>query len=177
MLVLEHAGFGPAHIGVWNALQRERQGLDDEIVDRKLVRGLAILVHRRGAIDLLARLQKFAYVAIDGEIEMRNRLYRCSEPRGDGAAHTVMRHELVAAVLVKRADLLIGYRRRDHGSGTAGRSGRRRAQAAAFARGRDIAGDHAAMRSRTLDTADFDAHLFGEPARKRRCENVPIRPP
>ena len=55
MLVLEHSAFGPAHIGVRHALQRERQRLDDEVVDRELVGRLAVLVLRRGGVDLLAR--------------------------------------------------------------------------------------------------------------------------
>jgi hypothetical protein len=55
VLVLEHAALGPGHVGVRHALQRQRQRLDDEVVDRELVGRLAVLVLRRGGVDLLAR--------------------------------------------------------------------------------------------------------------------------
>ena len=74
MLVLQHAGFGPAHIGIRDSLQCEPQRLDDEIVDRELVGGLAVLVLRRLRVDLLACGGELADVAIDGEIEMRDGL-------------------------------------------------------------------------------------------------------
>ena len=76
MLVLEHAAFGPAHVGVGNALQRQRQRLDDEIVDRKLVGRLAVLVLGRGGVDLLARGQELADVAVHRQVEMRDGLHR-----------------------------------------------------------------------------------------------------
>ena len=56
MLVLEHAGLGPADIGVRHPLQRQRQRLDDEIVDRNLVGRLAVLVFRRCCVDFFARV-------------------------------------------------------------------------------------------------------------------------
>ena len=70
--MLEHAAPGPGGVGVGHALQRERKRFDDEIVDRELPEGLAILVLRRGAVDLLARGQETADVAIDREVEVRD---------------------------------------------------------------------------------------------------------
>ena len=74
--MLEHAAFGPGDVGVGHALQRERQRLDDEVVDRDLVGGLAVLVLRRGGVDLLARGQELVDIAVDREIEVRDRLLR-----------------------------------------------------------------------------------------------------
>ncbi len=47
VLVLEHAAVGPAHVRVRDLLQRDRERLHDEVVDRELVGGLAVLVLRR----------------------------------------------------------------------------------------------------------------------------------
>ena len=158
--MLEHAAFGPAHIGIGHALQRQRQGLDDKIVDREFVRRLAVFVLRRDAVDLLARLQKIADVAVNRQVKMRDGLHRCGEPRGDRAAHPVMRHDLVTAFLIKRTNLLIGHGRRDHRRGTSRGCSGRRTQTLTFARYRHIAGDDAAMRSRALDAADVEARFF-----------------
>ena len=164
--------FGPAHIGVGNALQRERQRLDDEIIDRKLVGRLAVFVLRRGGVDLLARGHQPADIAIDRVIEMRNGLHRGGQPLRDGAAHAVMRHDFVAAFLIERADLLIGHRRRDRGRRAAGgsRAGARK-PLPDFAP-LDIAGDDAAMRSRALHAAEVETGLFRQPAGKRRGEDA-----
>ena len=71
MLVLEHAAFGPGHVGVGHALQRQRQRLDDEVVDRELVDGLAVGLGG-GSVDLLACGQQLADIAVEREIEMRD---------------------------------------------------------------------------------------------------------
>ena len=75
-LVLEHAAFGPGDVRLRHALQRERHRLDDEVVDRELVGRLALLVLRRRRVDLLARGEQLADIAVDGEIEMRDRQLR-----------------------------------------------------------------------------------------------------
>src|SRR5258705_370500 len=54
-VMLEHAAFGPGGVGVRHALQRERERLDDKVVDRELVGGLAVLVLGCDGVDLLAR--------------------------------------------------------------------------------------------------------------------------
>ena len=170
MLVLEHAGIGPAHVGVRHALQSQRQRLDDEIVDRKLVGRLAVLVLGRRGVDLLARLEQLADVAVDGQVEMRNGLHRRREPLRNGAAHAVVRHEIVAAVVVERADLLVRHRRRDERC-AGGRCGRRAQALARFCR-LDIAGDDAAVRAGALDAAEFDVGVFRQPPRKRRGKDA-----
>ncbi len=168
MLVLEHAAFGPAHIGVRHLLQGDRQRLDDEVVDRKLVGRLAVLAFGGLRIDLLARVEELADVAVDGEVEYRHALRRRGQPLRDGAAHAVVRHDLVAAVLVERADLLIRHCRRASRRDCR-RAGRRsgRAQAAAGLCLLDVAGDDAAVRAGAFDAADIDAGVLGKAARQR----------
>ena len=95
MAVLEHAALGPRGVGVGHALQRECKRFDDKIVDRELPERLAILVLRRGAVDLLARGQETADVAIDREVEVRDGKAGLREPLGDDPSHAVVRHELV----------------------------------------------------------------------------------
>ena len=82
---------------------------------------------------------------------MRNGLHRGGQPLRDGAAHAVMRHDLIAAVFVERADLQVGHRRRDCRSGA---GYRRRAKSAAFLSLRHVAGDDAAVRTGALDAAE-----------------------
>src|SRR5882724_11440134 len=79
MLVLEHAGFGPAHIAIGFSLQRDRHRLDDEIVDRELVERLLLLVLRRRGVDFLTRGEQFADIAVDRQVEMRDSLHRGRE--------------------------------------------------------------------------------------------------
>src|SRR5581483_7779975 len=160
-----------------HALQGERQRLDDKVVDRKLVGRLAVLVlasfFGRGGVDLLARFKELADIAVNGEIKMRNGLHRSGEPLRDSAAHAIMRHELVAALVVQRADLLIRHGRRDE---------RRRGacwcrwragctQATSGFRFLDIARNHAAMWAGAGNAADIDASVLGETARERKREN------
>ena len=76
-------------------------------------------------------------------------------------AHVVVRHDLVAAGLEQRADLVVGRRRRNL------RGGGCRAGAAAAPSGPcplfaclDIARDHAAMRPGALDAREINAASF-----------------
>ena len=108
MLVLEHAAFGPGHVRVRDALQRERERLDDEVVDRELVGRLAVLVLGRGGVDFLARGQKLADVAVDRQVEVRDGLLRLDQPPRDDLAHVVVRDDLVAALFEQRPDLVVG---------------------------------------------------------------------
>jgi 4-hydroxy-tetrahydrodipicolinate synthase len=55
-------------------LQRRRPGLDDELVERKLERRLAVFVLRRGRIGLLTHCDELAGIHIGGQIEMRDGL-------------------------------------------------------------------------------------------------------
>ena len=50
VLVLQHRAFGPRDVGLRHAHQRQRQRLDDEVIDRDLVGGLAVLVLGRGVL-------------------------------------------------------------------------------------------------------------------------------
>src|SRR6185312_8906380 len=102
MLVLEHAAFGPTHVRIRNSLECERESLDDEVVDRKLVRGLAVLVLGRSRIDLLACRQELADIAIYCQVKMRNRLNRSRQALSDRASHAIVRHERVRVWLIKR---------------------------------------------------------------------------
>ena len=61
----------------------------------------------------LPRVEQRVDLAIDGQPEMGDRRRRHREPRGDGFAHIVERADLVAALLVKREDLIVGHRRRE----------------------------------------------------------------
>ena len=180
MPVLEHAALGPRGIGVGHALQRDPKCFDDEIVDRELPERLAILVLRRGVVDLLARGQETADVAIDREVEVRDGKAGLREPLGDDPSHAVVRHELVGAFWIERADLLVGHatnggrrhacgRRRRFGHRRHRRSGRCRRQNAlgGFCRF-DVGRDDAPMRARALDAGEVDAGLFGQPPRQRR---------
>src|SRR5262249_30543105 len=110
MLVPEQGAFGPGHVGVRDALERERKRLDDEIVDRNLVGRLAVLVLRRGGFDLLARRHELTDIALEREIEMRDGKLRFEEAPRDHLADIVVRDCVVRAGLEQRADLLVGGR-------------------------------------------------------------------
>src|SRR5215831_19217402 len=94
-LVPEHGAFGPGHVGVRDALERERKRLDDEIVDRNLVGRLAVLVLRRGGVDLLARRHELTDIALEREIEMRDGKLRFEEAPRDHLADIVVRDGVV----------------------------------------------------------------------------------
>src|SRR5262245_63520860 len=110
MLVPEQRSFGPGHVGVRDALKRERKRLDDEIVDRNLVGRLAVLVLRRSGVDLLARGQELVDIALEREIEMRDGELRFEEAPRDHLADIVVRDDVVRAGLEQRTDLLVGWR-------------------------------------------------------------------
>ena len=75
----------------------------------------------------------------------------CGEPLRDGAAHAVVRHDLVAALFEQRADLLSDIDGRDWRAPQP--PARRRAAVTALAgfRAFDVARDDAAVRARALD--------------------------
>ena len=184
MLVLEHAAFGPAHIAVRHLLQRDRHRLDDEVVDRELVERLLFLVLGRRRVDLLARGEQLADVAVDGEIEGRNGLRRRGQALRDGAAHAVMRHDLVGALFEQREDLLVGHRRRD------ARAPRRGAAAGAFRPLPDLALSTSRAMTRPCGPRAVDAARArcrlpwrdAAPAARRRCGRgrwlaAPAQPP
>ena len=173
MLVLEHAAFGPAHIAVGNPLQRDRHRLDDEVVDRELVERLLFLVLWRRGVDLLARREQLADVAIHRQVEMRNGLHRSGQPLRDGAAHAVMRDDLVAARFEQRA----GSACPTSTARSPARRRRRRCrrfQALAGFGVLDIARDDAAMRAGAVDARELDAGFLGEAARQRRREDAGV---
>ncbi len=163
-VMLEHAALGPGHVGVGNALQRERQRLDDEVVDRELVGRFAVLVLGRGGVDLLARGKELADVAVEREIEVRDGELGLDQPPRDHLADVVVWHDLVAAGLEQRPDLVVG--RRLH---------RERSQCryALAGPGRlDVAGDDAAMRAGAAHAAELDAGGLGKAARQRRGKDA-----
>src|SRR4029079_10415865 len=102
-----------------------------------------------GGIDLLARVEQTADVAVDGEIEGRNALRGRCQALCDGAAHAVVRHDLVGTFLEQRKYLLVRHRRRDRRRCTRCRGWR--LQALAGFRTLELAGDAAAVRSRDVD--------------------------
>src|SRR5215468_10785674 len=107
MVMLEHAAFGPGDVGVGYPLHCKRQRLDDEIVDRELVGRLAILVLRRGRVDLLARSEQLAYIAVEREIEMRDGELRLDQAARDHLAYVVVRDDIVAAGFEESTDLVV----------------------------------------------------------------------
>ena len=171
-LCLSMPAFGPAHIGVGDALQRERQRLDDEVVDRELVGRLAVLVLGRGGVDLLARGRELADVAVDRQVEMRDglRSRRSAAARWCGACRRAAR---TRRSLPRRA------------RGSAGRTSRRDSwrrlqpeplpgapQAFAGFGALDVARDHPAMRAGALHALQIDAGVLRQAARERRGEDA-----
>ena len=64
-------------------------------------------------------------IAVDRQIEMRDRLRRLRQPLRDHLAHVVVRHDLVGAFLEQRADLVVRRRRRERrGCGVPAGAGR-----------------------------------------------------
>src|SRR5882672_4023194 len=165
-VMLEHAAFGPGGVGVRHALQRERERLDDEVVDRELVGGLTVLVLGCGGLDLLARGEELAIVAVEREIEMRDGELRFDQPARDHLADIVVRDDVVAARLEQRANLVIGWHRQRE------RCCRSRREALAGSRCLDIARDDAAMRTGAPDATELDAGGLGETARERRGKDA-----
>ena len=106
MLHLQDAILGPDRVRGRHALERDGQRLDDEVVDRELVGGLAVLVLAGGRVDLLAQGHERIELAIERQVEMRHRLLRLDEALGDGLAHAVEGHFLVGARLEHRLDLI-----------------------------------------------------------------------
>ena len=172
MLVLEHRAFGPGHVGFRHLLQRQRQRLDDEIVDRDLVGRLAVLVLWRGGVDLFARSQKPADVAVEREIKMRNGELRFEEPAGDHLADAVVRDRVVGAGLEQCDDFLVGRRLHDRGRRGCCCGSRRSHDPAARLGCFHIARNNAAVRAGTLDARKVDASLLRKPARQRRRKHA-----
>ena len=110
VLVAQHAGVGPRGVGRGHLLQRQRQRLDDEVVDGQLVGARPVL--GRGAVHALARPQQLVEAAVDAQVEVRDGLLRLRQPLRNDPAHAVVRHDLVGALLVKREDLVVGHRLR-----------------------------------------------------------------
>ena len=85
--------------------KRQRQRLDDEVVDRELVGRARRPCLRRAGIGLLAERQQLVHLDVGGEIEMRDGLLGLDQPARDGRAHAVERHLLVSHALIERLDL------------------------------------------------------------------------
>jgi pyruvate dehydrogenase E2 component (dihydrolipoamide acetyltransferase) len=130
-----------------------------EVIDRKLVGRFAVFVLRRDGVDFLARDKQPADIAIDRQIEMRNRLRRRSQALRDRAPHAVVRNDFVAAVLIERPHLLIGQRRCNLRC-TSRRGRGRRLQSLAGLRVINIAGDDTTMRTGTLHRCNIEARVF-----------------
>ena len=177
ILVAQRAGFRPGDVGGRHLRQRQRQRLDDEVVDRELVGARALL--GRGRVHALAGAQQLVDAAIDGQIEVRDGLLGQGQALGDDLAHAVVRHDLVGALLVERQDLVVGHGLRAECRRRARRPGARRcrpwaARAAALERRLDVALDDAPVRARAGERRKIDARLLGEPARQRRSEDAAV---
>ena len=175
VLVLEHSALSPGHIRVGHTLQRHGQRLDDEVIDRNLVGRLAVFVFRSGGVDLLAQRQKRIELAVDCEIEMRDRLLGLDQTTRNRLAHRIMRDFLERTRLEEFPDGRIGHALRR----TAGRSRRCRRRRSgrsdsptASDGGFHIALDDAAMRARALDPGEINARILCQTTRERRCEQT-----
>ena len=160
MLVLEHAALGPAHVGVGHALQRQRQRLDDEVVDRELVGRLAVLVLRRGGVDLLARGQQLADLAVDRQVEMRDGLLRLRSgaARWCGACRRAARPRSCPPRTARGPVRPTSTARWRRGRGAAA-GAPARLHALAGLRAFDVARDDAAVRAGALDARRYRCRL------------------
>src|SRR4029077_19353007 len=98
---------------------------------------------------------------------MRDGLDRGGQSLRDGAAHAVVWNDLVAALFIERADLLIRHGR-SYCATAGGRHRSRNAQSSAGFRVSDIAGDHTAMRAGALHLVEVNTDVFRESASQRR---------
>ena len=103
----QDAVLGPHRVRRRHPLQRERQRLDDEVVDRKPEERLAVGSLAGRGIASSRSLQRASMCDIERQIEMRHGLLRLGQPPRDGAAHVVERHLFVWRVRVERLDLLL----------------------------------------------------------------------
>jgi hypothetical protein len=100
------------HVGVRHRQQGQGHRLDHHIVDRQLIRrGLPCigLAHGSRRIDLGSKRQELVDPAISGQVKMRDRAFRLDEAARDCFPHGIMRYDLVAALLEKLADHLVGH--------------------------------------------------------------------
>ena len=171
--MLEHGALGPGHIGVGHAHQSQSHALDDEIIDRDLVGGLAI-DRRRRLVDLLAQGQQLVEIAIHRQVEMRDRLLGLHEAARDGLAHGIMRDLFVAAGLVELLDLLVahGRDRRARGLRGGGSGGCGRSFHAASDGGLHVALDDAAMGAGAAHDGQIKPRVLGDATRQRRGEHA-----
>ena len=76
MVETQNAVAGPYRIRRRHPLQSERQRADDEIVDRKLESGIAVLVLGRGGVGFLAQRDQPIDGDVRRQIEVRNAFAR-----------------------------------------------------------------------------------------------------
>ena len=74
-------------------------------LSESLKAGVPFLAVGAAALASSRSLTRASVPTFRGEVEMRDRLLGLDQPRGDGRAHVVERHLLVAAGLVERRHL------------------------------------------------------------------------
>src|ERR1700683_5550800 len=104
VLEAQDAVAGPYRIRRRHALQRQREGADEKIVEREFEQRVAVCVLRGSGIGLLAQGDQPPDVDVGDEKEVRNGL-RLRKSGRDGVAHAVERYFLVGASGVQRFDL------------------------------------------------------------------------
>jgi hypothetical protein len=98
MAVPKHALFGPGDVGVRYIAQRERHGLDDHVVHRNLVGwrvAAASFPFRRSTVQLRAESQEGVELAIDCQIEVRDRALCFDQSARDRPPHVVVGDEFI----------------------------------------------------------------------------------
>ena len=170
--------FRPGDVGGRHLRQRQRQRLDDEVVDRELVGARAVL-GRRG-VHALAGAQQFVDAAVDRQMEVRDGLLRQRQALGDDLAHAVVRDDVVGALLVERQDLVVRHaaaarmRRAAASAATAVPALARRRAPPFCERRLDVALDDAPVRAGARERRKVEPGLLGEPARQRRGEDAAV---
>ena len=156
MVVLDHGVLRPRDIGIRHFDEGHGQRLDDEIIDRDLPEGLALLVLRRLQIEAFTQAQKIFNGAINAHIEMRNCLLGFREAARNDLAHAIVGHEIVTAGFVEFENNIIRHGMRQ--SSGAGLGGGRGTGFGAF----NIFQNHAAMRAGAFQCGKVDALLLGD---------------
>ena len=156
--MLEHRAFSPGDIRVRHFLERHSKCLDDEVIDRDFVSGLAINI-RRALVDVFAQRHQLVEFAINREVEMRDRLLGFDQTTRNRLAHRVMRDLFIAAGLEQLLDLFITHGR-CHWCARRRCSSRRSLQRATGHCSLHIALHNTAMRAGARDARHINASFF-----------------
>ena len=170
-----------ARVALRHALERERAGLDQEVVHAEL-RGVAALAVARGVgelgVDSLAEEEERRGVDVDAQIEMRDGLLGLREaPRDRLSHHRERAHLGIGEPDARGLQRGVGA---DHLSARAALGGRGRAgrglavRRRRFAETLEIAGDDASAGAAPVRAAEIDAPLARDAAHVRRGEHAPV---